>query len=78
VSVDKHSVLTNWPAGIAGAYGAGLWLTMLPDAESRGRFGPDMSVGAVSAGPEAEEAGRASSGSTSMLNPKISFIDKDI
>mmetsp|Transcript_26347 Transcript_26347/g.85083 ORF Transcript_26347/g.85083 Transcript_26347/m.85083 type:complete len:231 (-) Transcript_26347:103-795(-) len=28
---------------------------------------------AVSAGPEAEEAGRASAGSTSMLNPKIGF-----
>eukprot|EP00962_Isochrysis_galbana_P058630 scaffold31794_cov107-Isochrysis_galbana.AAC.14 len=65
VSVVRCSVVTDWLAGIAGAYGAGLWLTMLPDAGSRGRFGPDMSVGAVSAGPEAEEAGRASAGSTS-------------
>eukprot|EP00962_Isochrysis_galbana_P047083 scaffold19149_cov146-Isochrysis_galbana.AAC.4 len=51
----------------------GLELTMLSDAGSRGRFCADMSVGAVSAGPEAEEAGRASAGSTSMLNPKIGF-----
>eukprot|EP00962_Isochrysis_galbana_P031396 scaffold10233_cov128-Isochrysis_galbana.AAC.2 len=49
----------------------GIGLTMLPGAGSRGRFCADMSVGAVSAGPEAEEAGRASAGSTSMLNPKI-------
>eukprot|EP00962_Isochrysis_galbana_P021033 scaffold6185_cov132-Isochrysis_galbana.AAC.3 len=39
--------------GIAGAYGVGLWLTMLPDAGSRGRFCADLSVGAVSVGPEA-------------------------
>eukprot|EP00962_Isochrysis_galbana_P033929 scaffold11428_cov105-Isochrysis_galbana.AAC.11 len=72
VSVDRKSVVTNWFAGIAGAIGMGLGLTMLPNAGSRGRFCADMSVGgAVSAGPEAEEAGRASAGSTSMLNPKI-------
>lgn len=59
-----------WLAGIAGAFCTGLELTMLPDAGSRGRFCADMSVGAVSAGPEAEEAGRASAGSTSMLHAK--------
>eukprot|EP00962_Isochrysis_galbana_P016000 scaffold4572_cov130-Isochrysis_galbana.AAC.2 len=73
VSVDRKSVVTNWLAGIAGAFCMGLELTMLPDAGSRGRFCADMSVGAVSAGPEAEEAGRASAGSTSMLNPKKGF-----
>eukprot|EP00962_Isochrysis_galbana_P054360 scaffold25864_cov140-Isochrysis_galbana.AAC.5 len=73
VSVDRKSVVTNWLAGIAGSFCMGLELTMLPDAGSRGRFYADMSVGVVSAGPEAEEAGRASAGSTSMLNPKIGF-----
>eukprot|EP00962_Isochrysis_galbana_P018295 scaffold5286_cov106-Isochrysis_galbana.AAC.1 len=70
VSVDRKSVVTNWLAGIAGAYCTGLELTVLSDAGSRGRFSADMSVGAVSAGPEAEEAGRASAGSTSMLTQK--------
>jgi len=74
VSVDRKSVVTNWLAGIAGAYCMGLELTMLPDAGSRGHFCADMSVGDVSAGPEAEEAGRASAGSTSMLNPKIGLL----
>eukprot|EP00962_Isochrysis_galbana_P003832 scaffold1072_cov118-Isochrysis_galbana.AAC.3 len=73
VSVDRKSVVTNWLARIAGAFCTGLELTMLPDAGSRGRFCADMSVGAVSAGPEAEEAGRASAGSTSMLIPKIAW-----
>jgi len=70
---NLSSLVTNWLAGIAGAYGVGLWLTMLPDAGSRGRFCADMSVGAVSVGPEAKEAGRASAGSTSTQNPKIGF-----
>ena len=74
VSVDRKTVVTDWLASIAGAFCTGLELTMLPDAGSRGRFCADMSVGAVSAGPEAEEAGRASAGSTSMLNPKIVFF----
>eukprot|EP00962_Isochrysis_galbana_P033394 scaffold11162_cov113-Isochrysis_galbana.AAC.7 len=67
------SSLLDWLASIAGAFCTGLELTVLSDAGSRGRFCADMSVGAVSAGPEAEEAGRASAGSTSMLNPKIGF-----
>eukprot|EP00962_Isochrysis_galbana_P056902 scaffold29045_cov118-Isochrysis_galbana.AAC.1 len=54
VSVDRESVVTNWLASIAGAFYTGLELTMLPDAGSRGRFCADMSVGAVSAGPEAD------------------------
>jgi len=79
VSVDRKSVVTNsiWFAGIAGAIGMGLGLTMLPDAGSRGRFCADMSVGAVSAGPEAEEAGRASAGSTSIhAKPKNMFTPR--
>eukprot|EP00962_Isochrysis_galbana_P018345 scaffold5296_cov105-Isochrysis_galbana.AAC.9 len=74
VSVDRKSVVTNWFAGIAGAIGMRLGLNMLPDAGSRGRFCADMSVGAVSAGPEAEEAGRASAGSIHLnASPKNRF-----
>eukprot|EP00962_Isochrysis_galbana_P037215 scaffold12970_cov113-Isochrysis_galbana.AAC.6 len=74
VSVDRKTVVTDWLASIARAFCTGLELTVLSDAGSRGRFCADMSVGAVSAGPEAEEAGRASAGSTSMLNPKIGLV----
>eukprot|EP00962_Isochrysis_galbana_P007478 scaffold2020_cov107-Isochrysis_galbana.AAC.8 len=78
VSVDRKSVVTNsiWFAGIAGAIGMGLGLTMLPDAGSHGRFCADMSVGAVSAGPEAEEAGSGArvSGLHLHAKPKNRFL----
>eukprot|EP00962_Isochrysis_galbana_P030725 scaffold9976_cov121-Isochrysis_galbana.AAC.3 len=70
ISVHQSDISTDVASLIAGAIGMGLGLTMLPDAGSRGRFCADMSVEAVSAGPEAEEGGRASAGSTSMLHAK--------
>eukprot|EP00962_Isochrysis_galbana_P046749 scaffold18898_cov116-Isochrysis_galbana.AAC.2 len=62
--------LSTWLSGIAGAKSMALWLTILPCAGSRGRFGDDWIPISMSVGPEAEGAARASAGVCSMLNQK--------
>eukprot|EP00962_Isochrysis_galbana_P003571 scaffold1013_cov108-Isochrysis_galbana.AAC.1 len=59
-------------SGIAGAKGMALWLTILPCAGSRGRFGDDWISMSMSVGAEAEGAARASAsaGVCSMLIQK--------
>eukprot|EP00962_Isochrysis_galbana_P036204 scaffold12470_cov119-Isochrysis_galbana.AAC.16 len=47
-------------SGIARADGLALWLTILPCAGSRGRFGDDWNPMSMSVDPEAEGAARAS------------------
>jgi hypothetical protein len=47
-----------------------LWLTILPDALSRGRFGDSDSVVSMLAGPAAMGAARASAGACSMRTQK--------
>jgi len=41
VRVDYGLRISDWLSGIAEAFGVALWLTMLPCAGSRGRFGDD-------------------------------------
>eukprot|EP00962_Isochrysis_galbana_P029124 scaffold9278_cov117-Isochrysis_galbana.AAC.10 len=73
-SLDRCTVVTGWLSGIAGANGLALWLTMLPCAWSRGRFGDDWIPMSMSFGAEAEGAARASAGERASLlhaNPKL-------
>eukprot|EP00962_Isochrysis_galbana_P009516 scaffold2651_cov118-Isochrysis_galbana.AAC.5 len=69
-SQGRYSVVTGWLSGIAEAKGMVLWLTILPCAGSRGRFGDDWIPMSMSVGTEAEGAARASAGVCSMLNQK--------
>jgi len=60
----------NWLSGLTEAFEVALWLTMLPCAGSRGRFGDEWISMTMSFGAEAEGAARASAGDCSMLNQK--------
>eukprot|EP00962_Isochrysis_galbana_P009896 scaffold2741_cov134-Isochrysis_galbana.AAC.12 len=65
-ALDSITVVSDWLSGIAEGFGVALWLTMLPCAGSRGRFGDDGIPMTVSFGTEAEGAARASAGVRSM------------
>eukprot|EP00962_Isochrysis_galbana_P017235 scaffold4961_cov114-Isochrysis_galbana.AAC.9 len=69
----KLSSQTGSHSGHSEAFAVAIWLTMLPCAESRGRFGDEWMSMTVSFGSEAEGAARASAGVCSILNQKIGF-----
>eukprot|EP00962_Isochrysis_galbana_P006251 scaffold1690_cov118-Isochrysis_galbana.AAC.6 len=58
-SSERGAQASGWLSGIAGANGLALWLTILPCAGSRGRFGDDSIPMSMSFGAEAEGAARA-------------------
>eukprot|EP00962_Isochrysis_galbana_P042740 scaffold16060_cov107-Isochrysis_galbana.AAC.4 len=58
-SLDRLSVVSGWLSSIAEAFGVALWLTMLPCAGPRGRFGNDGIPMSMPFGSEAEGAARA-------------------
>eukprot|EP00962_Isochrysis_galbana_P032830 scaffold10868_cov121-Isochrysis_galbana.AAC.5 len=69
-ALGSKTVVTDWLSGITEAIEVALWLTMLPCAVSRGRFGDAWMSMTVSFGSEAEGAARASAGNCSMLTQK--------
>jgi len=75
-AADRYSVVLIWFSGHTGSNVValfsffGFWLTLLSDDGSRGRFGDGGVSVAMSVGPEAEGAARASAGVCSMLNQK--------
>eukprot|EP00962_Isochrysis_galbana_P025184 scaffold7738_cov107-Isochrysis_galbana.AAC.10 len=69
-AVGRFSVVIIWLSGHIESIVVALWLTLLPDDGSRGRFGDGGVSVAMSVGPEAEGAARPSAGVCSMLNQK--------
>eukprot|EP00962_Isochrysis_galbana_P022563 scaffold6748_cov122-Isochrysis_galbana.AAC.4 len=69
-AVGRFPVVTIWLLGHTGSKEVALWLTLLSDDGSRGRFGDGGVSVTMSVGPEAEGAARASAGDCSMLNQK--------
>eukprot|EP00962_Isochrysis_galbana_P029872 scaffold9626_cov114-Isochrysis_galbana.AAC.3 len=74
-AADRCSVVQSWYSGHTGSVVScgcvvALWLTLLSDDGSRGRFGDGGVSVAMSVGPEAEGAARASAGVCSMLIQK--------
>eukprot|EP00962_Isochrysis_galbana_P036203 scaffold12470_cov119-Isochrysis_galbana.AAC.15 len=69
-AVGMFPVVPIWRSGHTGSKVVALWLTLLSDDGSRGRFGDGGVSVAMSVGAEAEGAARASAGVCSMLNQK--------
>eukprot|EP00962_Isochrysis_galbana_P011351 scaffold3183_cov120-Isochrysis_galbana.AAC.13 len=69
-AADRYCVVLIWFSGHTGSNVVALWLTLLSDDGSRGRFGDGGVSVAMSVGPEAEGAARASAGVCSILNQK--------
>jgi len=72
-ALDSKTVVSDWLSGLGDAFEVALWLTMLPCAESGGRFGDEWMSMTMSFGSEAKGAARASAGDCSMLNQKNRF-----
>eukprot|EP00962_Isochrysis_galbana_P019301 scaffold5613_cov133-Isochrysis_galbana.AAC.11 len=59
---DSSQTGSHSQATVSESFAVAIWLTMLPCAESRGRFGDEWMSMTVSFGSEAEGAARASAG----------------